>query len=162
MICSFVIICCGCFPLLLYEVQCVLWVLEPFFLQMYFFLHLVHRCSELRIQLGRSFLITFGWMSILFSIRMATLACFLQLFDWNFFLALYSELVSVFVTEVCFQYAANSGSCLHIHSVSFCPFIGNIIPLILRNSRDQLLCFLLFLLWEVELCLCDYFLLGFI
>ena len=57
----------------------------------------------------------FSWKSILFDIRMATLACFLGPFACerlsifhlgNCFPTFYSEIVSVFVTEVRFLYAA--------------------------------------------------------
>jgi hypothetical protein len=51
----------------------------------------------------------------------------------------------------------NVGSCLCIKSVSLCLFIGELSPLILRKSDC---CFLLFLLLEVELCLCGYLLFG--
>ena len=49
----------------------------------------------------------------------------------------------------------NVGSCLCIQSVSLCLFIGELSPLMLSNCY-----FLLFLLLEVELCLCGYLLLG--
>jgi hypothetical protein len=50
-----------------------------------------------------SFLITLGWNSILFDIRMATSACFFKQFAWkNCFLAFHSEVVSVFFPEVGF------------------------------------------------------------
>ena len=52
------------------------------------------------------FLITFAWMSILFSIRMATPTCVLGPFVWKNCPAFYSEVVSVFVTVVHFLYAA--------------------------------------------------------
>ena len=54
-----------------------------------------------------SFLITFGWKSTLFDIRMATPACFLGPIAWNiFFPTFYSEIVSVFASEMHFLYAA--------------------------------------------------------
>jgi hypothetical protein len=31
----------------------------------------------------------------------------------------------------------NAGSCFHIHSVSLCPFIEELSPLILRDIKDQ-------------------------
>ena len=43
-----------------------------------------------------------------------------------FFLAFYSEVVSVFVIEVFSCMQQNSGSCLCIQSVSLCIFIGGI------------------------------------
>ena len=42
-------------PLLMCEVQCVLWDLVKFLLWMWVPLHLGHRCSELRLHLGRFF-----------------------------------------------------------------------------------------------------------
>ena len=53
-----------------------------------------------------SLLTDFSMKSILLDIRIATLACFLDPFDWNFFPTLYSEAMSVFEVEVCFLYAA--------------------------------------------------------
>jgi hypothetical protein len=54
-----------------------------------------------------SCLITFGWTSVLLDIRIVTPACFLGQFAWKtFFSALYCEVVSGFVTNVCFLYAA--------------------------------------------------------
>ena len=87
----------GCWnlPLLLCEMQCVLWALVKFLLLMWVLLHLEHRYSELRVNLGRffpltsircpslSFLMTFGWKSILFDIRIATPACVLGPFAWK-------------------------------------------------------------------------------
>ena len=74
----------------------------------------------------------------------------------NCFLALYSEVVSVFDTEVRFLYGAKCWV-LSIQSRSFYWGIESIDVKKLRNSDC---CFLLFLLLEVELCLCDYLLLG--
>jgi hypothetical protein len=54
----------------------------------------------------------------------------------------------------------NVGSCLHIQSVGLCLFIGKLSPLILRDIKGNDCCFLLFLLLEVELCLCGYLLFG--
>ena len=55
-----------------------------------------------------SFFVSFDFSlkSILLDIRIVTPACFLGPFDWNFFLSLYSEEMSVFEVEVCFLYAA--------------------------------------------------------
>ena len=84
MICPLMRVECWSFALLLYGVHCVLWALEKFLLWMWMSLHLKHRCSELSILFGRffslmnmkcpslSFLITLGWQSILFDVRMAT------------------------------------------------------------------------------------------
>jgi hypothetical protein len=52
----------------------------------------------------------------------------------NRFPSFYSEVVSVFVTEVCFQ---NAGSCLRIHSFSLCLFIGELSPLMLRDIKEK-------------------------
>jgi hypothetical protein len=49
----------------------------------------------------------------------------------------YSEVVSVFVTEVHFLYAANVCSCLCIQSVSLCLFIGELGSLILRDVKEK-------------------------
>jgi hypothetical protein len=78
------------------------------------------------------------------------LAWLLQLVSWdhllgNFSPAFYFEVVSVFVIEVCFLYAAKFGSCLNIQSLSSCffflfvclLFIRELCPLMLRNIRDQ-------------------------
>ena len=54
-----------------------------------------------------SFLITFGWKFTLFDIRIATPACFLGPFAWKFFFpTFYSEIVSVFVSDMSFLYEA--------------------------------------------------------
>ena len=84
-----------------------------------------------------SFLITFGWKSILLDIRMATPACFLGPFAWKlFFPTFYFEGISVFDSVFsCMQ--QNAGSWLHIQSVGLCPFIGELSPLMLRDIRDQ-------------------------
>jgi hypothetical protein len=88
--------------------------------------------------LSLSFLITFGWKSIFLDIKMATPDCFLRPFAWKcFFPAFYSEIVSVFVTEVCFLYAEIAGLCLHIQSVILCLFIGELSRLMLRDIKDQ-------------------------
>ena len=78
----------------------------------------------------------------------------------NYFPVFYSEEVSVFNTEVHFLYAPNA--CLCIQSVSLYLFIGEFSPVILRDIRNSDCCFLLFLLLEVELCLCGSLLLGFL
>ena len=56
----------------------------------------------------------------------------------------------------------NAGSCFLIHSVSLCIFIEQLNPLMLRGVKKNDCYFLLFLLLEVELCLCGYLLLGFL
>jgi hypothetical protein len=70
----------------------------------------------------------------------------------NCFSVFYCEVVSAFVIEVSFLYAAKFGSSLHIQSVSLCLFIGKLGPLILRDIEEKDSCFLLFVLLEVELC----------
>jgi hypothetical protein len=95
-VCSFLRVGCWSLPLVLCEMQCVLWALVKFLLWMVVALNLEHKCSELRVHLGRYFLwqlwhvlpylflITFVWKLILLNIRMATPACFLGSFSWNF------------------------------------------------------------------------------
>jgi hypothetical protein len=65
---------------------------------------------------------------------MATPACFLRPFAWKFFPAFYSEVVSVFVTEVHFLYTEKY--CLCIQSVSLCLSIGEFKPLMLRDIEE--------------------------
>jgi hypothetical protein len=84
-----------------------------------------------------SFLKTLGWNSILFNIRMATPACFLE----NYFLAFYSKVVSLFVPKVGIRYAAKNGSCLYNQSISLPLFIGGLSPLILRDIKEKSLLF---------------------
>ena len=50
-------------------------------------------------------LFNYGWKCILLYIRMAAPACFLDSLE-NFFPAFYFEVVSIFIAEVCFLYAA--------------------------------------------------------
>ena len=52
MICPLIRVGCWSLPLLLYEVQCVLWALIKFLLGVWVPLHLEYRCLELRL-LGR-------------------------------------------------------------------------------------------------------------
>jgi hypothetical protein len=54
----------------------------------------------------------------------------------------------------------NVGSCLSIQSVISHIFIEELSPLILRDLRKNDCWFQLFLLLEVELCLCHYLLFG--
>ena len=51
----------------------------------------------------------------------------------NLFPALYSEVMSIFVAEVCFLY----GSCFLTHSVSLYFLIGELSPLMLRDINYQ-------------------------
>jgi hypothetical protein len=55
----------------------------------------------------------------------------------------------------------NVGSPLRIQSVTLCLLIVELSPLILRDVKEKNdCCFLLFLLLEVELCLCGSLLFG--
>ena len=63
-----------------------------------------------------SLLINFGLMSILLGTRMDTLARFLGLFPCKRFLALYTEVMSAFIVEVCLLYAAEQHS-LFLHGL---------------------------------------------
>jgi hypothetical protein len=47
------------------------------------------------------------------------------------------EVVSFFVTEVCFLYEAKCWSCLNVQSVSLCLFFGELSPLMLGDIKDQ-------------------------
>ena len=81
-----------------------------------------------------SFLITLGWKSILFDIRLATPAYFFRPFAWKmvfqpFTLRQYLSFSLRWVS--CKQ--QNVGSCLFSQSVSLCLFIGELSPLILRD-----------------------------
>ena len=111
-----------------------------------------HICSELRIPLGRffslmsikchslSFLIIFGWKSILFNIRMATPAYFLGQFAVNFFfssLLLWGSVCLWHDTEVCFLYAAKCWFCLLIQSVSRWFFIWELSALMVRDIKEK-------------------------
>jgi hypothetical protein len=132
-------------PFLLCELQCVLWALVKFLLWMWVFLHQEHRCSELRVLLGPlmsvkcpslSFLITWCWKSILFDIRMATPASFLELFAGKI-------VFQHFIQKFCLSLSLSSVSCMQqnvrsylcIQSISLCLFIGELSPLILRDLR---------------------------
>jgi hypothetical protein len=114
-------------------------------------LHLGHIYSELRVPLGGfylirmkypslSFLITLGWKSILFDIRMATPACFFRPFAWKIvfqpFILMYC--LSFFLRWVSCK-KQNVGSCLCSQSDSLCLFIGDFSPLILRDIKEKLL-----------------------
>ena len=56
----------------------------------------------------------------------------------------------------------NVGSCLCIQSVSLYLFIGELSPLILRDIKEKICCFLLFLLLVLGFCSFGYLLLGFL
>jgi hypothetical protein len=55
----------------------------------------------------------------------------------NCFPDFYSEVVSVFIPEVGFLYAAKCWVLLHNQSVSLCLFIGELNPLILRDIKEK-------------------------
>jgi hypothetical protein len=103
----------GCLPLLLCEVQCVLWGLVMFLLWTRVPLHLGQRCSELRVHLGRFFFHWWVW-SVLPHIFFDWLKVdliryyngYTTLFLGKKIPAFYSEVVTVFVSEVFFLYAA--------------------------------------------------------
>jgi hypothetical protein len=105
-----------------------------------------------------SFLITLGWKSILFDIRMGTPACFFRPFACKI-------VFQPFILRWCLSFSMrwisckqqNVGSCLCSQSVSLWLFIGELSPLILRKSNC---CFLLFLLLESAFCSCDFLLLD--
>ena len=60
----------------------------------------------------------------------------------NCFPAFYSEIVSVFVTDVGFFYMEqNVGSFISIQSVSLYLFIEEFSPLILRGNKDYYYCY---------------------
>ena len=93
MICLLLRVWCWVLPLLLCGMWCVRWALVKFLLWMWLPLHLEHKRTELRDYLDRfflwsvwsvlPFLISLGWKSILFNIRMATPAFFLEPFAWT-------------------------------------------------------------------------------
>ena len=85
-----------------------------------------------------SLLIDFSLKSILLDIRIATPACFLGPFDWNFFSQPFTlrQCLSLRLRCVsCMQ--QKDGFCFHIQSVSLCLFIGELSPFILRDINDQ-------------------------
>ena len=90
------------------------------------------RCPSL------SFLITLGWKSILFDIRMATPACFFGPFGWKI-------VFQPFPLRQCLSFSLrwvsckqqNVGSCLCSESIRLCLFIGVLIPLILRDIKEK-------------------------
>jgi hypothetical protein len=92
---------------------------------------------------------------------MANPVCFLGPFAWNFFSAFYAELVFVFVTEVCFLYAAKFMSLISISSLlAYVFLLGDWVHWSWEILKANNCWFLLFLLLEVVLCLCDSLILG--
>ena len=132
-------------------------------------LHLELSCLELRVHLGEFFFWwvgsvllhlfwTFGWRSILFDIRMTTLACFLRPCPWKFFSHPFTLRECLFFILVsCMQ--QNAGSCLCILSVSLY-LLDNWVYWCWEILGTNDCWFLLFLLLKVELCLCVSLLLG--
>ena len=133
---------------------------------MWMSLHLKDRYSELRVHLNRflplmsmkcpslSFLMTFGWKSILFDIRMATPACFLEPFAWKivfqrFTLRYCLSLPLRWIS--CIQ--QNAGLCLHSQSVILCLFIGELIPLMLWDSKETWLLLLVIFVFRGRIML---------
>ena len=144
MICPLVRVGCWRPPLVLCEVHCMLWVLVRFLLQIWVPLHLRHGCSELKVHFGGFFLWWVWGVPIFFDyfwLKIYFIECkLLQLFSW--------DLVKIFppcTLRSClslslrcvYQMEQNAGSCLIIQSVSLCIFIGELIPLMLRDSKNQ-------------------------
>ena len=108
-----------------------------------------------------SFLITLGWKSILFNIRMASLPCFFRLFALKIFF-------QPFTLRQCLSFSLrwvsckqqNVGSCLCSQSISLCLFIGKLSPSMLRNIKQQLLLLPVISVVRGRICMCGYLLLG--
>ena len=85
-----------------------------------------------------SLLIDFSLKSILLDIRIARPACFLDLFDWNFFSQPFPlrRYLSLILRCVSFM-QQKDGFCFPIQSVSLCVFIGELSPFTLRDVNDQ-------------------------
>ena len=85
-----------------------------------------------------SILITFGWKSIKFNIRMATPACFLGSFAWKI---VFQPFTLRWCLSLSLMYAScmqqNAVSCFHIHSVSLCIFHEKLSPLMKGDIKDQ-------------------------
>jgi hypothetical protein len=76
----------------------------------------------------------FSEKSVLLDIAKATPSCFLL---GKPFSAFYSEVISIFVAEVCFLCAVQFWILfVHPYSVSLCLFIGQLSPLIMRDIND--------------------------
>ena len=92
---------------------------------------------------------------------MATPACFIRPFAWKIVLQPFSLRQCLSLTLRCIScMQQNAGYCLYIQSVILCLFVGELSPLMLRDIKESDCYFLLFLLLEMELCLCAYLLLG--
>jgi hypothetical protein len=132
-------------------------------------LHLEHRCLELRVSLFplismRCSLSFFDilWLKINFILYYnGNFDLFLGTICFeNCFPVFYSEVVSVFFTEIFFPVCNKMLGPVDISSPLVYIILGNWVHLeMLKNSNC---CFLLFLLLEVDFCLCDYLLVGFL
>ena len=71
-----------------------------------------------------------GYMDDISSLFLGTI-CLEDLFP-----SFYSEIVSAFVVEVCFLYAAKCWILFEYQSVNLRLFIGELSPLILRDNKD--------------------------
>ena len=161
----------GCWSLLLLlcEFQCVLGVLVMFLLQMWVSLHLGHKCLRLTVLLGRFFLWWIWsvlphpfWLLLVESLLNSILEWLLQLVSWDHSLGkFYSSLLlwsSVCLCHWCMLPVCNKMLCpVSISTLLVCVFF-------MRNwahwwkeiLRTNDCFFLLFVLIEVELCLCGY------
>ena len=112
MFCPFMRVRCWNLPLLLCDVKYVLWALVKFFYECEYpciwsiyvqnWEFLVDFSLDEYEMPYLNFLITFGWKSILFDIRMAIPACFLELFPWKI----------VFFEVVCLSLSLRWLSCI--------------------------------------------------
>ena len=85
-----------------------------------------------------SFLITLGWKSILFDIRMATPTCFFRPFAWKIVFQPFTLMQNLsFFSRWVICKQQNSGSCLCSQSISLCLFIGEFSPLMLREIKEK-------------------------
>ena len=78
--------------------------------------------------------IDFRLKPILLDIRIATLACFLGTFDWNFFPTLYLSQYQFLRLKCISCMHQNDGFCFYIQSVSLYLFIGELSQFILRDT----------------------------
>ena len=117
----------GSLPLLLCAMQCVLWALVKFLSWVWMPLHLDHRCSELRVHLGRFYLwcvwsipsylllIILSWKLILFDIRMV-----FHLVSWDHLLG---KFWCCQVTLVSVAFVLLLDSCHRIIASAPCPWV---------------------------------------
>ena len=82
---------------------------------------------------------------------MATPACFLDSFAWNIFPSFHPEVMSISWIE------QKDESCFCIYSVTLCLFVGELEPLMLKNSNEwYLLIPMLLLLWWWCVCFSSF------